>query len=50
MRGVIQPSVLTGANSGLADALIVGTALKDAGDWRRPVDETRVRALRDALS
>lgn len=34
----------------LADALIVGTSIKVGGDWRAPVDVTRVRALRDAMS
>lgn len=33
----------------LADALVVGTALKAGGDWRRPVALGRVRALREAL-
>lgn len=32
-----------------ADALIVGSWLKEDGDWRRPVDLERVRALRRAL-
>ena len=32
-----------------AQGLIVGTWLKEQGDWRRPVDEARVRALRAAL-
>ncbi|MCA9567845.1 MAG: BtpA/SgcQ family protein [Myxococcales bacterium] len=32
-----------------ADALIVGSWLKEDGDWRRPVDTARVRALRVAL-
>jgi membrane complex biogenesis BtpA family protein len=36
--------------SQIADALIVGTALKERGDWRAPVDEAAVRAVRDALS
>jgi predicted TIM-barrel enzyme len=38
-----------GALSALADALIVGTALKVGGDWRAPVDVTRVRAVRAAV-
>jgi membrane complex biogenesis BtpA family protein len=33
----------------LADALIVGTALKVGGDWRAPVDVDRVRAIRAAM-
>lgn len=32
-----------------ADALIVGSWLKEDGDWRRPVDLERVRAMRDAV-
>lgn len=32
-----------------ADALIVGSFTKEDGDWRRPVDVARVRALRAAL-
>lgn len=32
-----------------ADALIVGSWLKEEGDWRRPVDVQRVHRLRDAL-
>ena len=32
-----------------AKALIVGTSLKEGGDWRGPVDVERVRALRAAL-
>lgn len=38
-----------GALSALADALIVGTALKVGGDWRAPVEVARVRAVRDAI-
>lgn len=34
---------------GLADAVIVGTSLKQAGKWQNPVDEARVRALRSVL-
>lgn len=34
---------------GFADAVIVGSWLKEDGDWRRPVDVQRVRALRAAL-
>ena len=37
------------ALAAVADALIVGTWLKEEGDWRRPVDRERVRALRAAL-
>ncbi len=33
-----------------ATALIVGSWLKEDGDWRRPVDPSRVQALRDSLS
>lgn len=33
----------------LADALIVGSALKQGGHWRAPVDPARVRAMRAAL-
>lgn len=32
-----------------ADALIVGSALKEGGDWRRPVELERVRALSDTV-
>ncbi|MCO5164923.1 MAG: BtpA/SgcQ family protein [Planctomycetes bacterium] len=32
-----------------AQGVIVGTWLKEEGDWRRPVDPARVRALRQAL-
>ena len=32
-----------------AQALIVGSWLKEDGDWRRPVDLARVRQLRAAL-
>lgn len=35
--------------SSIADGLIVGSWLKEDGDWRRPVDERRVRALREAI-
>ncbi|MCA9547006.1 MAG: BtpA/SgcQ family protein [Myxococcales bacterium] len=34
---------------GLADGLIVGSWLKQGGDWRRPVDPQRVSAVRTAL-
>lgn len=33
----------------VADALIVGSWLKEEGDWRRPVDPARVRAVADAI-
>lgn len=33
----------------LASGVIVGTALKEDGDWRRPVAIERVRALKEAL-
>ncbi|MCA9555804.1 MAG: hypothetical protein KC933_37590, partial [Myxococcales bacterium] len=29
----------------VASALIVGSYIKEAGDWRRPVDPARARAL-----
>jgi membrane complex biogenesis BtpA family protein len=32
-----------------ADAVIVGTALKEGGDWRAPVDAARVKAVKGAL-
>ncbi len=32
-----------------AQGLIVGTSLKERGDWRRPVEVARVRALRAAI-
>lgn len=38
-----------GQLAALADALIVGTALKVNGDWRNPVDVDRVRAIRAAM-
>ncbi len=34
---------------GLADGLIVGSAIKEDGDWTRPVDVRRVAALRRAI-
>ena len=33
----------------VADALIVGSSLKEDGDWRAPVDAQRVRRLRAAM-
>lgn len=45
-------SGITLANIGefiAAQALIVGSSIKVDGDWRKPVDRQRVRALRDAL-
>ena len=33
----------------VADGLIVGSTLKEDGNWRRPVDVERVRALRRAI-
>lgn len=38
-----------GQLAALADALIVGTALKVDGQWRRPVDVDRVRAVRASM-
>lgn len=38
-----------GQLAALADALIVGTALKVSGDWRQAVDVDRVRAIRAAM-
>ena len=32
-----------------ADALIVGSALKEGGDWRQPVKLERVQSLSDTL-
>lgn len=37
------------ALAGLADAVIVGTALKEGGDWRAPVCVHRVKDVRQAL-
>jgi len=46
-------SGVTPANAGplaeVAAALIVGSYLKEDGDWRRPVDEARVRAVALAM-
>jgi hypothetical protein len=33
------------ALAAVADALIVGSSLKEGGDWRRPVETSRVRAV-----
>ncbi len=41
--GITEASAAAAA--GVADALIVGTALKEGGDWRAPVSEARVAAL-----
>ncbi len=38
-----------GELAGLADALIVGSWLKEGGDWRNPVDSERVRRLVAAI-
>jgi uncharacterized protein len=38
-----------GALAGIADALIVGSWIKEAGDWRRPVSVERVRRLREVM-
>lgn len=50
---VLVGSGVTAANArvmaAVADGLIVGTALKQEGDWRAPVDEARVRAVRQAM-
>lgn len=37
------------ALAGICDGLIVGTWIKDGGDWRNPVSVGRVTALREAL-
>lgn len=37
------------ALSGLCDGLIVGTWIKEGGDWRNPVSKERVCSLREAL-
>lgn len=51
---VVVGSGVTPADAGslaaLADALIVGTALKEGGDWRAPVEVARVRAVRAAMT
>jgi uncharacterized protein len=49
---LVGSGVTAGAATPLAaraQGLIVGTSLKQGGDWRRPVDVERVRALRRAL-
>jgi membrane complex biogenesis BtpA family protein len=38
-----------GELSATADALIVGTALKEGGDWRAPVERARVAAIKAAM-
>ncbi len=38
-----------GQLAGMADALIVGSWLKEGGDWRKPVDLRRVRRLREVM-
>ncbi|HHO50199.1 MAG TPA: BtpA/SgcQ family protein [Deltaproteobacteria bacterium] len=52
LPGVVGSGV-TPADAGvlarIADGLIVGSALKQGGDWRAPVDPARVRAVRDAI-
>jgi uncharacterized protein len=45
--GVTADSATTLARE--ANALIVGSWLKEDGDWRRPVDPARVEALREAV-
>jgi uncharacterized protein len=46
-------SGVTAENAGalalMADGLIVGSWLKEQGDWRRPVDTARVREIRAAI-
>lgn len=39
-----------GALAEVAQALIVGTSLKQDGDWRQPVDVARVEAVRAAMT
>ena len=50
---VLIGSGVTAANissySGVADAVIVGSALKVDGNWRNPVDQARVESVRAAL-
>ena len=50
---VLVGSGITEANiaefGAVADAVIVGTSIKVGGDWRAPVEVTRVRRLRSAL-
>ena len=38
-----------GELAGVADALIVGSYLKFDGDWRKPVDQARVKAVKAAM-
>ncbi len=46
---VVVGSGITAANLArylpLADAFIVGSSVKEGGDWRNPLDPARVRAL-----
>ena len=50
---VLVGSGITEANlaefGAVADAVIVGTSIKEGGDWRAPVETARVRRLRSAL-
>ena len=50
---VLVGSGITEANiaefAAVADAVIVGTSIKEGGDWRAPVETARVRRLRSAL-
>jgi len=50
---VLVGSGVTAANVGgfaAADAVIVGSAVKERGDWRQPVDPVAVRRLADAFA
>jgi hypothetical protein len=38
-----------GQLAGIADALIVGSSLKEGGDWRMPVATERVKRLREVM-
>lgn len=44
----VTPEAVAGL-VGRAQGVIVGTSLKEGGDWRRPVDVARARALRAAI-
>ena len=46
--GVTAENIAQYADS--ADAVIVGSYLKEGGDWRKPVDQVRVSAVRAALN